>query len=211
LKNYKVWERSLRDFLYRTQNYLVYECNELKDAFSRPGETRGEFLVRLETLISEHRDQETEKLRSKFATRFQKARNEIDKLQLMKDREAAQYKSKRLESILDVGSSIMGALLGRKSRRRVSTTARNINNTAEQRTDVLIAEEKHTNAVNAYKDLDVEFNKAMNDLHEKLQTSNVVLTETLIPPRKTDIKIERFCVCWVPYFRDEYGNMELAH
>jgi hypothetical protein len=209
-KSYRGWERDFKDFLYRTQSLLIYECKEMDGTCSEPGQTEGEFRVSLETRISEFRDSQTEKLREKYRPKFEKIRDEIDRAEAAIDREKSQYKSKRLESILDIGGSVMGALLGRKSRSRASTTFRSFGEASKQQTDVRIAEDKHESLVNEYKDLDAEFNREIKEINDKAHVAQLTLNEILITPRKTDIAVEQFFIAWVPYFVDENGNGRAA-
>ncbi|MEZ6094462.1 MAG: ATP-binding protein [Pirellulaceae bacterium] len=209
-KSYKGWERDFKDFMYKTQNMLIYECSELPKTFSNPNESKADFVVRLETQVSEYRDRETEKLRAAFTKKFESIRDDIDRAEAAVERERAQYKSKRLESILDVGGSIMGALLGRKSRRRTSTTVKKFGEASEQHLDVKQAEEKRDALVAQYKDLDVEFNREMAAVATKTHVDNLTFEEILLPPRKSDLSVDEFYFAWVPYFVDESGDSEPA-
>ncbi len=204
-KNFKSFQKDFKDYLYRTQSYDLFYCNEM-DCYSQPGESLGDFKVRLESQVSEFRDRETEKLRAKFQDRYQTIRTKIDRAQDILDREQAQYKSKRMESILDVGTSIMGALLGRKSTRRTSSSARSFGQASEQKADVNIAENKLDDLQNQYQDLDQEFNKAMEEVAQKACIEKMTFETINIPPKKTDLTVEEFFVVWVPWFAEKGGT-----
>ena len=178
------------------------------DAYSQPGETLGDFKVRLESQVSEFRDRETEKLRAKFQERFQLMRTKIDRAQDALDREQAQYKSKRMESILDVGTSIMGALLGRKSSRRASSSARSFGQASQEKADVNIAENKLDDLQNQYQDLDREFNLAMQEVVSKASIDKMTFETISIPPKKTDLSVEEFFLVWVPWFAEQGGSVK---
>ncbi len=209
-KNYKGWQKEFKDFLYQTQSLLIFECAELEKSYSQAGETLGDFRIRLETQVSEYRDRETEKLRDKFKSKFEKIRDEIDRAEAVVNREKSQYKSKRLESVLDIGGSIMSALLGRKTSRRTSSSIKSYGEASKQLTDVQIAEDKLQDLVNEYKDLDVEFNREMQAIAEKAHIDKLTFNEVLITPRKTDLEVETFFVGWVPFFVDQSGNGKAA-
>jgi Helicase HerA, central domain len=204
-KNFKSYLKDFKDYLYRSQSYDLFYCNEM-DCYSQPGETLGDFKVRLESQVSEFRDRETEKLRAKFQDRYQTMRTKIDRAQDTLDREQAQYKSKRMESILDVGTSIMGALLGRKSTRRATSSARSFGQASTQKADVSIAESKLDDLQNQYQDLDREFNLAMEEVAKKASIEKMTFETINIPPKKTDLSVEEFFVAWVPWFAEKGGT-----
>ena len=144
-KQYIDWERELRDFLVRDQQLLLWKCAELKE-FSRPEETQGEFRVRLEQRASERRDLESEKLRRKFAPRFQTLDDQIQRRAEQRvARESEQYHQKKVDSWLHA-VMILCAVLGRKkisatSVGKASTTLRTAGQAAKEHGDIGRAEE----------------------------------------------------------------------
>ncbi len=67
-KNYTGWKKDLETHLYRNQALEIFQCAELK-AFSNPGESEGDFRVRLRQSARERRDLEVEKLRKSYGTK----------------------------------------------------------------------------------------------------------------------------------------------
>ena len=214
-KQYKSWEKELKDYLYRCHDLKLFRCNELK-AISEPGESKGDFLVRLEQSASEHRDAEVEQLRRKYAEKFDTLRARIKRAEERVDKERDQYKQKRLESILSVGGSLMGALLGRKTvsvtnARRASTSARSVGRAASERSDIGRAEDNVEDLQKDYEDLEQKFNLDVEATQDKLRVDNIDLEELSVSPRKSDISVTCLSVVWLPFRVDTSGIAEPAY
>ena len=115
-KNYKTWKKGYEDFLYRQKAATIWKCADLKK-YSEPNETLGDFKVRLEQHVSEKRDEEVEKLRKKFGKKFDTLRSQIRRAEDKIDVEKEQYQQQKMASRISIGTTIMGALFGRRTTR----------------------------------------------------------------------------------------------
>lgn len=202
-KNYKIWEKELKEYLYRERAVTIWKCSELKK-YSEPGETLGEFKVRLEQLVSEKRDEETEKLRKKYAKKFSSMRDKIRRAEDRIEREESQYKNSRMNSYLSIGSTIMGAVLGRRAT-RASTSMRSVGRASQQKDDIERAKDNMEELQDQYEDLEREFNEEIESLEEKISLDSLEFEGLNLPPRKSDLSIEQFAVCWLPWQVDSNG------
>jgi hypothetical protein len=187
----------------------VNKCVEL-GIFSELHETPGEFKVRLETVVSEKRDSAKEKLQQQYTPKFQTIRDQIDRARKRVEREESQYKSRRMDSILTVGTSIMGALLGRKrvtqaNLGRTSSSMKSLGRSASEKADLSRAEDSLEDLKNKYLSLEQEFNSAQSDLVGKLNVERLTYSEVEIPPRKGDMIVEKLEVVWLPISVDVAG------
>ncbi|MEZ6047194.1 MAG: hypothetical protein R3C11_16760 [Planctomycetaceae bacterium] len=90
----------------------MYQCSELK-AYSQPGETEGDFRISLRQQAQEERDLRVEKLRSKYASKT--ATCKLDSMaEAAVDREKSQATRATLDSAISFGSTLLGAIFGRK-------------------------------------------------------------------------------------------------
>ncbi len=208
-KNFSTWEKELKDFLYRTQEITVYKCSNFK-AYSQYGESLGDFKVRLEQSVSEKRDTEVEKLRKRYKSKFETLADRIRRAEDKVDVERDQYKQSRLDSVLSAGSSIMGALLGRKSGRR-SSSVKSIGRAATQRKDIARAQDNLVELKEKYEDLEAEFEEAIEEIEEKLVVDNLEIEDMTLRPKKTDISVEDFVLAWLPWRVDSSGIAESAY
>lgn len=214
-KQYSIWEQQFRDYLYRDQELSIWSAPELK-AFSQPGETIGDFRVRLEQLVSERRDADIDKLRKRYAPQFQVLQDRQKRASDKVEREREQYKQRRLDSILHTGSTILGAILGRRkfsatNVSKASTSVRSIGRAASERGDVNRAEDQVEQIDEQLAELQTEFDAALHDMGDKLKVAELSLEEIRIRPRKSDIHVQKFGVLWLPYVVDGAGLAMPAH
>ena len=208
-KKHQRWQKSLVDFLYREQKMTIYKCKTLK-AISTAEETLGDFKVRLEQLASEERDRQVETVRQRYAPKYTSLRQRIRRAEAKIEKEKEQYRSKRLDSILSIGSSIMGALLGRKAVsatnvRRASTSMRTFGRAASERGDIGRAKDQLSDLQQRYQELETSFNEAIDKVGAKYDVSQLVIDEISLPPRKSDISISDYFVAWLPWQVDTTG------
>jgi hypothetical protein len=214
-KNYKTWAKELKEFLYRKQSLTVYKCNELKQ-YSQPGEVLGDFKVRLEQAVSEKRDEAKEKLTRKYASKFNTLRDRIRRAEDKVEVEEEQYKQSRVTGMLSVGTTLMGALFGRKAlsvtnARRAGSSMRAFGRSSKEKSDIDRAKDNLEEIMQKYEDLEDQFNQDVDELGEKLSIENMAFEELSVPPRKSDISIEQFGVCWLPFVVDATGIANPAY
>ena len=206
-KNYTTWKKEFKEFLYRGQEVTIWKCEDLKK-YSDPGETLGNFKVRLEQLVSENRDDEVEDLRKKYGKKFATLRTRIRKAEDKVEVEEAQYKQSRMSSYLSVGSTIMGALLGRRSTRNTATSVRSFGRSSKEKDDIGRAKDNLEELQIQFEDLEREFNDEVAELEDKMSVENLEYSELSLPPRKSDISVEDFAICWLPSRVDSTGIEE---
>ncbi|MDG1872933.1 MAG: ATP-binding protein, partial [Mariniblastus sp.] len=209
-KNFTIWKKELKEFLYRGQELTVWKCEELK-TYSKPDEPLGDFKVRLEQLASEERDEATEKLRKKFAKKFQTIRSRIRRAEDKIEVEQAQYEQSRLSSFSSVATTIIGALLGRRSTRNFGTSVRSFGKSSKEKDDIGRAKDNLEELQNDFETLQRDFNEAVELAEDKMKVANLEYTERKITPRKSDITLEEFGICWLPHRVDSSGIAEAIY
>ena len=214
-KSYTSWKKELKEYLYRERAMTIHKCTDLKK-YSEPGEELGDFKVRLEQLASEKRDEAREKLEKKYASKLSTLRDRIrraeDKVEVQED----QYKQSKQSSMISIGTTVLGALFGRSlvsatSARRAGSSMRAAGRVSKEKADIGRAEDDLEAAIQKYEDLEADFTQDMDDLDDKLTVDEMDFEELRVPPRKSDISIEQFGVCWMPFVVDESGDEEPAY
>jgi len=136
-------ERTYRDFLFRASEIRVWKSNIFKMT-SQPGESERDFRIRLTQLFRERRDFELDQLRRKYAGRLDAlARQEAQALADV-ERQSQQYEQQKMQTMISVGSSVLGALFGGSRRSgtigRATTAARGAGRMSRERQDIGRAE-----------------------------------------------------------------------
>ena len=211
-KNYDAWARDFKNYLYRERRLTVYRCAALK-AYSRPGEDERAFRVRLTQAARERRDLEVAKLRKKYATKVRSAERMIGTARRAVDREQAQAGRARTDSYLSLGSSLLGALFGRKlmsatTVRRAATGMRSVGRARQQASDVGRAQQLLTEREDELAAVEDELKAEVAALEDELDPRNLKITAKRLAPRKSDIDVSPVAVLWRPWTVDASGIAE---
>ena len=211
-RKYASWAKKLRDHLYRDRRLTVYQCKALGET-SEPGEDERDFRVRLGQSAREARDRAVEKLRKKYATKIRSAERKIATARRKVDREQEQADRAKKDSYLSMGSSLLGALFGRKmlsatNVRRAGTGMRSLGRAADQANDVDEAEEIVAEREEELAAVEDELARELEALEDDFDPRNLEFTSKRIAPRKSDIAVSDVSVLWRPWGVDAAGIAE---
>jgi hypothetical protein len=199
---YAQWQAELIEFANRQQELILWQCPAL-GAVSLPEESEADFRVRLEQLASEQLAREDDEVRRKSAPKLQKLRERIARASRQVDREQSLYRQKWWDSIAHAGSTLFGALLGRKkfsvtNVSKASTSMRSIGRAARQRTDVGRATENLESLQVELESHQVELDRETNSLQQKWNAQKLPLEKIRIRPKPSDTSVVRLAVAWIP-------------
>jgi hypothetical protein len=111
--SYAKWRKELSDHLYRSKGLDLLRSPTF-ELTSEPLESERDFRIRLREVAHERRDEEKEKLRSKYASKIQKLEEKIRKARQTLEKEREQARGQRLQTAISVGATILAAVTGRK-------------------------------------------------------------------------------------------------
>ena len=209
-KNYKTWKKGFEDFLYREKAATIWKCADLKK-YSEPNETLGDFKVRLEQHVSEVRDEAVEKLRKKYGKKFDTLRSQIRRAEDKIDVEKEQYQQQKMASRISIGTTIMGALFGRRTTRSAGTAMRSFGRSSKEKNDIGRAEDNLEDLMVKYEDLEKELNDEVGEVEEKLSVDELEYEEMTLPPRKSDLSVQEFGIVWLPLKVTSSGIAEAVY
>ncbi|QDT07522.1 AAA-like domain protein [Rubripirellula lacrimiformis] len=207
--NFRSLEKQLKDYLYRHHTMTLYKGPLIKE-YAPGGSTESQARAHFKQSAREALDLETEKLREKYAAKMKSIDSKMQTAQERVDRESDQYNQAKMSSIISVGASILGAFLGNKVASRtnvskVSTAARGASRAAQQRSDVVRAEESLKQLAMDMQDLDAELNEELESLGNRYRVEVWELETLVIPPRKGDLKVTDPMILWTPWQVDKHG------
>ncbi len=212
-RSYKSAASKLKTEIYRTQSCQVYRYPDLKLS-SEEDETESEFRQRVMVELSEARDRRVEKLRGEFADRLEAVDKKIAAAEERVERERSQLRDRRLQTAVSFGTSLLGAMLGRKklsvrNTSRLSKTIRDASRSQREKDDVSRAELKVEDLVIEREELEQEFETAVRELQETLPPPGEVELEVIdVKPLKSDIEILSCALAWTPWKVDSSGIAE---
>jgi len=201
-KSYAAWSRELETVIYQTATLDLMTYPELKLA-SAPGETEGDFRVRIGERLREKRDAEVSKLKAKYASKLQTLTDQLRRAGERVEREKAQAGHQKMNTALSVGATLLGALFGRGLRStgsvgRATTAARSASRIGKERADVVRAEENAGVLQERLDALQAQFDAEVAALREPVAPDALEIQKRAVRPRKSDIAIGTLGLCWTP-------------
>ncbi len=212
-KAYKQAQTDFVEYCYANEGLELFFAPEL-GLWSQPDETEGEFRARLAQKARELRDAAVDDLRQKFAKKAQPIEERLRRAQAAVEKEKEKRKGAWIQTAVSIGTSVLGTLLGRKSRGGVLTgsgaamrqagRAWNQGGDLDRAEDTVEAVQKQLDA------LDAECATAMDALAAKFDTGKMALQPQLLPPLKKNITITAVGVAWLPFFQVSESVLEPA-
>jgi hypothetical protein len=210
-KNFDKWSKDFSKWMQTNQALTLLYSSKLK-TLSNLDESEQDFRIRLQTLAREMRDSQAEEIKASYQNKFNTLEERVRKAQAAQDAQAAQAKQAQLETVVNVGMGILGALFGGGRKTNVVSKAAGAMKTAgkayREGQDVSRAADT-VEAVQAQ----------LNELQAQLQTElgavsgvdvNEQLEQILVKPKATDVNLQLFALAWTPYSRDERGILNPA-
>jgi hypothetical protein len=214
-KSYARWTKALKDYLYRERTLAVWECPALKES-SKPLETEREFRSRLVQTSREERDEHVEALRAKYTPKLATIEEQMRRATERLEREQAQASRSSWDATIALGSSVLGALLGRKTVSkttvaRATTAAKAATKAVQQRDGVSQAAGSLESLRQKYAELQLKFREEIEQLEAALRPEALVFEQRSIRPKKSDVTVERVVLAWMPHLIRAQGQPEPAY
>ena len=202
-RSYARWEKMLETKLFQARPLVLYECEAL-EAFSNAGESLGDFRVRLRDRMREGRDLALEKLRQKWTPRLAALKDRHRRALERAEREQDDYSNKRLESVVSLGASVLGALFGRKLASaanvgRAASAARSVGRAAREREDIARAEDGAEAIAAQLAEMEAQFQAEAAAIRSgSASVESLEISERRIPLRKGDLSVDSVLLLWTP-------------
>ncbi len=198
-KMYAAWAKDFADWLYRSQTLTLYR-NAATGLTSAAGESEGAFKVRVLQALREKRDGQAETLRRKYEPKLRALEERRRRAAQALEREKAQSRQAGLQAMLSVGSTLLGAFLGRKAASsatlpRAAGAARSIGRTMRESGDIGRAQENIGAIDDQIAALNAQFEADVAALH----TDGAEALETIaIRLKKTNLSVRLVGLGWMP-------------
>ncbi|MCK6560670.1 ATP-binding protein [candidate division KSB1 bacterium] len=208
--NYGKWQKEFVAELQRSCALELWKSARYKE-ISKPGESERDFRVRLSQLTRQDRDAEMEQLRRKYAPKIAALEEKIRRAEERVAREQAQARSQQINTVLDVGATILGAFMGRKTLSRTNVNRagaamRSVSRASRESQDVQSAQETLAMLQQQVADLNAEFDAEVAALGAGAAQTEAL--ETLaVRPKKTGIAVRLLALGWAPQWLREDGTV----
>ena len=213
-KSYAPWTRSFGDWIFRTQSLKLWKSHLLEEV-SRAGESEKEFRIRLQQRAREERDRQIEKIRQKYSAKIASYQDRIRRAEQSVEREKEQASQQKLQTAISFGTTVLGALFGRKrlstsTLGRATTAARGVGRSMKESQDIDRAEESVSVLKKQQVDLEQQLNFEVQELQTRIDPQTEEFQSYEIRLKKTNITVKGVVLIWVPHWKDEHGNITMG-
>ncbi len=201
-KSYAGWTKDLITYICANRRLELFVSSSTGKK-SEPGESEGDFRIRISNEARVQRDQAVADLRNDYADKLAKLDEKIRRAQEKTEVEKSQVKSQAFSTVLAVGTSLLGAFLGKKAitateMGRVATAAKSIGRTVKEQGDVGRAEEDATAMAKQKTDMETEVQAEIAALQTKYDVQKEEFQKVSIAPKKTNVAVRLFALGWSP-------------
>jgi hypothetical protein len=199
-------KKDYTDWVYANHSLEVSYSPVLK-AYSNPGEKVDEFKARIAQKARELRDKAIEELREKTTKTLKSIEDKTIKAQVKVDTQKAQANSAKLSAAVSIGTSILGAFLGRKSglgaigSMMKGSTVTSASRVMREGQEAAAAEAE---LVRFQQDM-ADLNKTLEDETQKIRDQFNLTTLALeifkLTPTKNKIQPDAIGILWLPHER----------
>lgn len=213
-RSYGTWSKDLTTWIYRNHRLELFESPSL-DIASNPGESERDFRVRLQQIAREKRDEAVEKLRRKYAPKFEQLEERKRRAEQVVAREQEQAKGQTYQTAISVGATLLSSFLGRKrvsmsTLGRATTAARGASRSMKEADDVSRAQDNVAAVTQKLADLEAQFKDETAALERALDPQTEELGKVSLKPKKVNIDVKLVALAWAPYWLDAQGTTKPA-
>ena len=207
--SWSTYGKGLASYLYESARSTVLVCDALKTT-SAPGESERDFRARLTQSSREKRDAARDAVSKTYASKLQTLDDQIRRGEDRLAREGSQATQQKLQTVLSVGTTILGALFGSKrisatSVSRAATAARAATRIGKESADVDRANESLDVLRQRQTDMQAEAKAKIDEITRQFETDTVSLRPVNVTPRKSDLAIGEIALVWTPWRRGADG------
>jgi hypothetical protein len=199
--NYKQVEKDFAEWLYRNERADVFTCPALK-AWSKLGESEGDFRARLAHEAREARDASIEKLRTAATKKIETLEGRLRSAEGQLAKEKAESNAAKMQAGVSVLGGILGGLFGRKaglgSITRGSSAIGKATSAYKQQQDVANADAKIATIAGEIESLQAELEAEIAKITVAYDPAALTLETESLKPTKTNVKVDSVALLWLP-------------
>ena len=199
-KNYTAWQKAFTTWLAGSQT-LELQRHASSKLTAKAGESERDFAIRVQTAQREARDAELDALRRKFAEQRARLEERLRRAQQDVEKEQEQASQQKLQTVVSLGATVVGALFGRKALStgtlgRATTAARGFGRAAKEADDVRRAQDNADEAKKALDDLDAEIGEETKAIQARYDADASNVDTIKVAPKRGQISVQCVALGW---------------
>ncbi len=196
--NYSLLRKYLKDFknfIFSQLTIKVFVNKEL-NITSDADESKDTFKLKCRKIVDRMIDKEIESIKEKYLRKIDRLEDKAAQEELRIEKLEMEYKSKKTEEFVSAGESILGFLMGSKSRRGLSSAARKRRSTSSAKNRIKLRENKFDQIKDDILSLKEELEDKVADIEDDFFDKADEIEEREIRLEKNDIIISNQNVLW---------------
>ena len=204
-------ERDLKRWIRNERPVVLYRNRHLK-LTSEPAEREADFRIRLQQAASEKRDQAVAQLRKRYASKVNTLENRLLRARQTLERESQQVAKKRIDTVISVGTAILGAVLGRKrlsttTAGKIGTAVKTAGSMGKESGDVARAEQTVARVESELAELNAQMEQEVAQLDTAFDAQQAELEEIPVRAAASNVRVRFVGLLWVPHRRTPDGRL----
>ncbi len=187
----------IRTHLYRNRAVQVFKNPSLK-VYGRVEEAAAEFQARCSRLADGKADAAVAALTKKYATRIDRARDQLDRALEKVEDARLDVDTRKQEELMSGAGTVLGVLLGRKNTRSLSTATSKRSMTRKAERKLESAQRKVGDEVEDIDELERGMAQEVAEIAEEWAEKAADIETIEIGLEKTDISVDSLSLVWVP-------------
>jgi len=199
-KSYDAWAKQFITAVIAREELEVLRSPSTGE-LSRPDEAEREFRARLQQASRESRDRALEALRRKYAPRQAALDEKLRRARQAVERESQQATGQKLQTMISVGATLMGALMGRKAISastvgRATTAVRGMGRTMKESDDIARAQQT-TQAIEEQRQaLEDELKLEAATLESAGDPATETFERMTVKPKRANVAVKLVALVW---------------
>jgi hypothetical protein len=194
-KKIRELKTSFKNYLFTNHTIKLFINREL-NLISEEGESEESFRLKCKETVEKMIDREVEKAKDSFERKIDRYQDRLDREKIRLDKLEREYSSKKTEEIVSIGETVLGLILGKSSRRALSTAARRRRMTASQGGRIEEQKEKLSQLEEEIKQLKEELEDKIMDIEDKFYDKADSIEPFEVRLEKDDIVISEIAILW---------------
>ncbi|MGE3518830.1 MAG: DUF87 domain-containing protein [Vicinamibacterales bacterium] len=199
-RSYAGWTRQLVSALAARESLELLRSPSTGE-LARVDEPEREFRARLQQASREARDRAVDALRRRSAPRLAALEERERRARQAVERESQQASGQKLQTIISVGATVFGALLGRRAISastigRATTAARGVGRSMKESEDIERARETLAAVAAQRAALDEELQRAVEAIEAAGDPATETFDRIVVRPKRTHISVKLVTLLW---------------
>ncbi|GAB4467977.1 MAG: DUF87 domain-containing protein [Anaerolineae bacterium] len=195
---FKNLQSSLLDWIYQNVVLTAY-YNPVLKVYSQAGESRRDFVAKLQAIAREKRDAEVDAVVARYEKRLATLEERYQRKMRYYEKEQDELRARKQEEMLTAGESLFQLMKGR-AYYTLSRTSRMRRYTEQSQAQASMIERDLEDIAAQFRATEREMQQALEEVQQKWTNTLQQIDEIRITPYKKDISMMLFGIGWVPYW-----------